>query len=135
KREAFFNSTKFVVESLHSLALDFTRLLEGELPEKNWKAYQKGDVGSFTRRLLSARDETTQTKIKTKYRDDVEFRTYVQRYLRQFEEIYDQAAANDHADLLASVFLSSDVGKLYQFLCTVLERETRGSAVSARMAA
>lgn len=127
KRDTFFNSTKFVVESLHSLALDFTRLLDGELPEKTWKAYQKGDLGSFTRRLLNARDEETQQKIRYKFKEDLEFRTYAQRYLRQFEEIYDSAAGNDHADLLTTVFLTSDVGKLYQFLCTVLERDKRGS--------
>jgi hypothetical protein len=126
QRDTFFSSTKFVVESLHSLALDFTRLLEGELPEKTWKSYQKGDLGSFTRRLLNARDEETQAKIRQKFKDDLEFRTYAQRYLRQFEEIYDSAASNDHADLLTTVFLTSDVGKLYQFLCTVLEREKRG---------
>jgi hypothetical protein len=127
KRDTFFSSTKFVVESLHSLALDFTRLLEGELPEKTWKAYQKGDVGSFTRRMLSARDEETQGRIRTKFKDDLEFRTYAQRYLRQFEEIYDSAATNDYADLLTTVFITSDVGKLYQFLCTVLERDKRGT--------
>lgn len=126
KRDTFFNSTKFVVESLHSLALDFTRLLEGELPEKTWKAYQKGDTGSFTRRLLTARDEETQNRIKTKFAEDHEFRTYAQRYLRQFEEIYDQAAATDHADMLASVFNTSDVGKLYKFLCSTLDRDARG---------
>jgi hypothetical protein len=135
KRDAFFNSTKFVVESLHSLALDFTRLLNGELDEKTWKAYQKGDTGSFTRRLLSARDEDTQTKIKTKFAEDHEFRTYVQRYLRQFEEIYDQAAANDHADLLVSVFNTSDVGKLYKFMCVILEREARGATAQQQAAA
>jgi chromosome segregation ATPase len=126
KRDAFFSSTKFVVESLHSLALDFTRLLDGELPEKTWKSYRQGDTASFTRRLLNVRDEETQNKIKSKFADDHEFRTYVQRYLRQFEEIYDQAAGNDHADLLTSVFMTSDVGKLYKFLCTVLDRESRG---------
>lgn len=125
-QEAFFNSTKFIVESLHSLALDFTRMLEGELNEKTWRGYQKGDVGSFTRRLLSTRDEETQNKIRTKFKDDVEFRTYVQRYLRQFEEIYDSADQNDHANLLTSIFMTSDVGKLYQFVCTVLDREARG---------
>lgn len=127
KRDTFFSSTKFVVESLHSLALDFTRLLDGELPEKTWKSYQKGDLGAFTRRLLNARDEETQQKIRYKFKEDLEFRTYAQRYLRQFEEIYDSASANDHADLLTTVFLTSDVGKLYQFLCTVLERDKRGS--------
>lgn len=124
--EAFFNSTKFIVESLHSLALDFTRMLEGELNEKTWRGYQKGDVGSFTRRLLSTRDEETQNKIRNKFKEDIEFRTYVQRYLRQFEEIYDSADKNDHAHLLTSIFMTSDVGKLYQFVCTILERDARG---------
>lgn len=126
-QEAFFNSTKFIVESLHSLALDFTRMLEGELNEKTWRGYQKGDVGSFTRRLLSTRDEETRDKIRNKFKDDVEFRTYVQRYLRQFEEIYDSAHVNDHAHLLTSIFMTSDVGKLYQFVCNILDREARGS--------
>ena len=126
-RDAFFNSTKFVVESLHSLALDFTRMLDGELHDKTWRAYQKGDVASFTRRLLSARDADTQSKIEAKFKDDVEFRTYVQRYLRQFEEVYDSAIANDHAELLATIFSTSDVGRLYQFLCATLDREPRGA--------
>jgi chromosome segregation ATPase len=128
-QENFFNSTKFIVESLHSLALDFTRMLEGQLEEKTWRSYQKGDVGSFTRRLLSARDEETQGKIRTKFKEDVEFRTYVQRYLRQFEEIYDLANKNDHAFLLTSIFMTSDVGKLYQFICTILDRPSRSAAV------
>jgi DNA repair exonuclease SbcCD ATPase subunit len=127
-QEAFFNSTKFIVESLHSLALDFTRMMDGELNEKTWRAYQKGDTGAFTKRLLSSRDEDTQTKMRNKFKDDVEFRTYVQRYLRQFEEIYDSAERNDHAHLLTSIFATSDVGKLYQFICGILDRDARGIA-------
>lgn len=128
KRETFFHSAKFVVESLHSLALDFTRLLEGQLDEKDWKAYQKGETGTFTKRLLSSRDEATQEKIRSLYKNDVEFRTYAQRYLRQFEEILESAKANDHGELLSGVFTSSDIGKLYQFLCNIVGREARGKA-------
>lgn len=127
KREAFFTSAKFVIESLHSLSVDFTRMLEGgEVPEKSWKAFQKGDIAVFTRRLLQLKDGIPVEKIKTKYTDDNEFRNYVQRYFRLFEEIYDNAAKTDHSDLLTSTFSGSDIGKLYYFLCTVTEREPRG---------
>lgn len=127
KREAFFTSAKFVVESLHSLAVDFTRLLEGgEVPEKTWKAYQKGDLGAFTKRLLQMSNDIPTDKIREKYADDHEFRNYVQRYFRQYEDLFDQAAKTDHGDLLSSTFGSSDIGKLYQFLCVILGREGRG---------
>lgn len=120
QRDYFFNATKFIVESLHSLALDFTRMLDGELPEKTWKAYQKGDTSVFTKRLVSLRDTISHDKIRQKFKDDVEFRTYVQRYLRQFEEIHNHAKQQDYSDLLSGVFMSSDIGRLYQMLKDVI---------------
>src|SRR5690606_31199999 len=54
QREAFLSSAKFIVESLHSLSVDITRMLDGEIQEKTWKAFQKGDVAAFTRRLVEA---------------------------------------------------------------------------------
>ncbi len=134
KRDNFLSSTKFVVESLHSLSLDFARMLQGELPEKTWKAYQRGDANAFTRHILALKDDASHDKIRDKFKDDYEFRTYVQRYLRQFEEVYDQAKGNDHGDLLSSVFMTSDVGKLYVYLCTVLKREYRGANENKQVA-
>lgn len=120
QRDYFFNATKFIVESLHSLALDFTRMLDGELPEKTWKAYQKGDTSVFTKRLVSLRDTLSHDKIRQKFKDDVEFRTYVQRYIRQFEEIHNHAKQQDYSDLLSGVFMSSDIGRLYQMLKDII---------------
>ena len=120
QRDYFFNATKFIVESLHSLALDFTRMLDGELPEKTWKAYQRGDTSVFTKRLVSLRDSLSHDRLRQKFADDVEFRTYVQRYLRQFEEIHEHAKKQDYGDLLSGVFTSSDIGRLYQMLKTIV---------------
>ncbi len=122
QRDYFFNATKFIVESLHSLALDFTRMLDGELPEKTWKAYQRGDTSVFTKRLVSLRDTLSHDKIRQKFADDVEFRTYVQRYLRQFDEIHTHAKQQDYGDLLSGVFTSSDIGRLFQMLTSILDR-------------
>jgi hypothetical protein len=125
QREAFLSSAKFIVESLHSLSMDLTRVLEGEVAERTWKAFQKGDVAAFTKRLASVGEEVPVEKIREKFAADGEFRNYVQRFLRQFEEMFDQAVASDHSDLLSSTFISSDVGRLYQLLCTASGREPR----------
>lgn len=125
QRDGFLTAAKFVVESLHSLSVDVTRMLEGEIQEKTWKSYQKGDVAAFTRRLVEMGDRLPLDKIRDKYTGDSEFRNYVGRFVRQYEEVYDQAAATDHGDLLGSTFASSDVGKLYQILCATTGREPR----------
>ncbi len=100
-------------------------LTEGGIEEKTWKSYQKGDVWAFTRRLVEMGDKMPVDKIREKYTSDSEFRNYVGRFVRQFEEVYDQALTNDHGDLLGATFMSSDVGKLYQMLCATTGRETK----------
>ena len=123
QRDAFLVAAKFIVESLHSLSLDITRSLDGEIGERTWKAYQRGDTSAFTRRLAGTEGNVSPDRVRDKFAGDAEFRNYVQRFLRQYEEIAGQAAASDHGGLLTGVFASSDIGKLYQFLCSVTGHE------------
>jgi hypothetical protein len=125
RRDAFLNAAKFVLESLHSLSVDFNRLLDEEIPEKTWKAFYRGDSTIFTRRLLGMRDHFPADAIRRKYDEDGEFRGYVQRYLRQFEELFDQAVRQEQGDVLSSTLMTSDVGKVYLLICTALGRERR----------
>ncbi len=123
QRNAFMGAAKFIVESLHSLSVDLTRLNDGEVSEKTWKAFQKGDVGAFTRRLVQLGEQWPVDKVRDKFANDSEFRTYVQRFIRQYEELHEQAVANDHGDLLGATFMSSDIGRLYTRLCQAAGRE------------
>jgi hypothetical protein len=125
QRDAFLTSAKFIVESLYSLSVDVSRLMDGDISEKNWKAFQKGDVSAFTRRLVALGDEWPVDKAREKFGKDSEFRTFVQRYLRQFEEMFDQAVDTDHGALLSTTIGSSEVARLYQFLCQVAGRDSR----------
>lgn len=124
QREGFLNSTKFVLESLHSLSVDLTRMVDGDIKEKTWKSYQNGDVTAFTKYLLSMKEKFPMGKMQDKYASDNEFRTYVNRFTRQFEDVYEQALSNDHSDLLANVFASSTIGDLYDVLCEVSGRKS-----------
>ncbi len=131
QRQAFLASARFVIESMHSMSLDITRIMDGEIPEKSWKAYQRGDLGAFTRRLAEMGDKLPMDRLRRKFADDSEFRTYVGRFIRQFEDVYEQAAATDHGDLLAMTFGSSDIGKLYNTLCQVAGREPKSLKISS----
>ncbi len=123
RRDAFLNAAKFILESLHSLSVDVARLLESDIPAQTWKAFHRGDTGIFTRRLASLRSQIPGDRLRARYDEDGEFRSYVDRYVRQFEELFDQAMAHDHGDLLSSTFMTADVGKIYLMLCAALGRE------------
>lgn len=123
RREAFLDAAKFVIESLHSLTVDFNRLVDEEVPDKVWKSFYQGDTTAFTKRFLTQRDRLPVDTIRARYEDDGEFRGYVQRYIRQFEELLDEATERDHSELLSSTVMTSDVGKVYVLLCTAIGRE------------
>lgn len=134
QRESFMGSAKFVLESLHSLSVDLTRMTEGGVQEKVWKTYQKGDVAAFTARLLEIEDKIPMKKMQDKYGVDNEFRTYVNRFIRQFEDVYEQAHNNDHGELISTTFASSDIGKLYEILCDIAGRRSLVKKLTSRAA-
>lgn len=119
QREGFMESAKFMLEKLHSLTVDISRMVEGEVSEKSWKAYQNGDIAAFTRRLANTKDAVPMDRARAKYIKDAEFRAYVQRYTRQFEEAYSQAREIDHKDILCATLATSEVADVYIFLCAV----------------
>ncbi|MEM6902365.1 MAG: hypothetical protein AAF556_03910, partial [Pseudomonadota bacterium] len=123
QRDAFLAAAKFVIESLHSISVDFVRMLDDEAPETLWKSFAKGDTSVFTRRLVSSKDKIAVGKIKMLFEESSEFRLYVQRYIRQFEEVFGRAISTDHGDLLSSTFMTSDIGKLYMALCQGIDRQ------------
>lgn len=125
ERETFLSSAKFVIESLYSLAVDVSRHLEGELDVRVLRTYQKGDVSAYVRHLVELAPRMPIDKSQRKFIEDGEFRTYVLRFIRQYEELLEQAQANDYGDLLSSVFSTSDIGKLYKVLCEIAGRSSR----------
>jgi len=120
RRDAFLNAAKYIIESLNSLSIDLTRVLDPQEADRVWKEFSKGDSSAFTRRFLELREDIPAQRLREKYERDNEFRTYVSRYFRQFEELFEQALSNDHNDLLATMLTTSDVGKLYTYLAGAL---------------
>lgn len=127
QKDAFFGAAKFLVESIYSISVDIMRHVRpGNIDEKDMKAYEKGDLTIFTKRLIELGDKFPEAMVREKFSSDNEFRTYVQRYMRQFEELYEQAQENDHGGIMSATFIASDIGKLYLLLCKSTGRTPRG---------
>ncbi|MBE2190746.1 MAG: hypothetical protein IAE63_01050 [Alphaproteobacteria bacterium] len=125
EREAFLSASKFVIESLYSLAVDVSRHMEDDIDARVLRAYQRGDVAAFTRHLVEVAHKIPLDKSQNKFIEDSEFRTYTLRFIRQYEEVVAQAQNNDYGELLSSLFNTSDVGKLYKILCEIAGRRSK----------
>jgi hypothetical protein len=121
--EDFLKHAAFVSERLQSLAVDMNRILEASISEEDWRRFNRGEKGIFVRKLLGFREKSKLAAINQKYKEDSEFREYVSRYLDQFGDLLKEARKSDHHDVLATTFLSSEMGKVYMLLARALDRD------------
>jgi len=119
----FLRRATFISERLQSLAVDMSRLMETSISEDDWKRFNKGEKGLFVRKMLGFREKARLASIKQRYQSDQEFRNYVSRYLDEFKNFLAEARKRDQQGVLSTIFLSSDMGKLYMVLTQALGRE------------
>jgi hypothetical protein len=122
QQDSFLRSATFIIETLQSLSVDLTRVLDQPVPESIWKRFHAGERAIFTRHLLQMHDRQADVIIKKKFEEDSGFRDYVLRYLDQFEGVLAQARDCDRLDVLGATFLTADVGKLYLVLSNAIGR-------------
>ena len=118
QNEQFMKSSGFVLDNLNSLTIDLGRILDSNLSDDLWRRYRKGEKGIFTRKLLKSKDAE---KIRSKYRDNGEFRRYTDQYVSEFREIMTEAGSVEHSELLSDAFITADVGKVYLLLQEALD--------------
>ena len=104
------------VESLNSLSVDIARAIDHETFIDLWNRYRNGERNVFTRRLYTLQGQQTFDEIRQKYARDPEFRTAVERYVSDFEQLLAQVSRNDRDNMLGQTYLTSDTGKVYTML-------------------
>jgi len=104
------------VESLNSLSVDIARAIDHETFIDLWNRYRNGERHVFTRRLYTLQGQQTFDEIRQKYSRDPEFRTAVERYVADFEQLLAQVSRNDRDNMLGQTYLTSDTGKVYTML-------------------
>ncbi len=112
----FLENTTYVIEQLHSIAVDIARIFQPSVEEELWKRYYKGDQAVFLRHITKTLSRQKFEAIQQKYKTDEKFRSYVMRYLKEYSALVKHARATDRAEVLTTTFSTSDMGKLYMLL-------------------
>ena len=105
-----------MVESLNSLSVDIARAIDHDAFMSLWERYKEGERNVFTRRLYTLQGQKTYDDIRRRYARDREFRTAVERYLEDFENLLRQVAKDDPNGSAAQDYLMSETGKVYTML-------------------
>jgi len=112
------------MERLQSLAVDMNRLLETEVTDDDWRRYNRGERGVFVRKILGFREKAKLAVIRDHFKEDGEFRDYVNRYLTQFHSLVEEAKKRDTENVMNTTLLSSDMGKLFMLLNRALGKDS-----------
>ncbi|MGH1397709.1 MAG: hypothetical protein ACRBCT_00655 [Alphaproteobacteria bacterium] len=105
---------EFIIEHLHSIAMDIARVAEGSVSERTWKAYQGGNIAAFTQRLQALPKILPLPKARKKYQGDAEFQTYTNRFITEFEDM--------RASVPMNAIIPLDLETLYSYLRKIAGR-------------
>ena len=111
------------IETLQAMTVDLDRALEIDPPVDLVERYVGGDRNLFAKRLIRMKQDDLFDRIGQKYQNDIEFRSYADSYMTQFEDLLKNTAQEDREDILTETYLSSDTGKLYLLLARALDRK------------
>ena len=109
-------SPRHSIESLDSLSVDITRMIDHDATADLWDRYKRGERNVFTRRLYTLQGQQAFDDIRKKYRGDREFKLAVDRYIGEFERLLDEVSHDDRGQLVARTYLTSETGKVYTML-------------------
>ncbi|WP_265529958.1 coiled-coil domain-containing protein [Sphingomicrobium marinum] len=121
--EEFTRRTAYLMESMHSAAIDVEKILSNEVDEKSWAAYLKGERGVFTRKAVKLLSNSDAKSLGQYYEADPEFACAVNRYVQDFEAMLRRMMSERDGDVMAVAMLSSDMGKLYAALSQAVSRK------------
>ncbi|WP_260484203.1 hypothetical protein [Sphingomicrobium flavum] len=120
--EEFARRTAYLMESMHSAAIDVEKILSDEVDEKSWAAYLRGERGVFTRKAVKLLSSAEARAIGQHYAEDAEFQGAVKRYVQDYESMLRRVLAEREGEVMAVTLMSSDMGKLYAALAEVVAK-------------
>jgi len=103
-------------ESLDSIAVDITRMIDHEAAAELWDRYKRGERNVFTRKLYAMQGQRAFENIRRRYRSDHKFMQTVDQYIAEFEHLLDEVSRDDREQMVARTYLASETGKVYSML-------------------
>ncbi len=109
-------------ESLDSIAVDITRMIDHEAAVELWDRYKRGERNIFTRKLYTMQGQRAFENIRRRYRSDPKFMQTVDQYMAEFERLLDEVSRDDREQIVARTYLTSETGKVYTMLAKAAGR-------------
>ena len=109
-------------ESLDSIAVDITRMIDHEAAVELWDRYKRGERNIFTRKLYTMQGQRAFENIRRRYRSDPKFMQTVDQYIAEFERLLDEVSHDDREQMVARTYLTSEIGKVYTMLAKAAGR-------------
>ncbi len=103
-------------EPLEAISHDIARMVDQAAIGDAWDNYRRGESNAFSRQLYIGRGPQTFEEIRRRYRNDIEFRDTVDRYVQEFERLLADVSRDDRDDSLTRTYLTSETGKVYTML-------------------
>ncbi len=103
-------------EPLEAISHDIARMVDHAAIGEAWDNYRRGEPNAFSRQLYIGRGPQTFEEIRRRYRNDIEFRDTVDRYVQEFERLLADVSRDDRDDSLTRTYLTSETGKVYTML-------------------
>ena len=117
--------TPQTVESLDALAVNVARMVDDDAVPDVWDRYNRGEGNVFTRMLYTMQGQEAFEEVRRRYRGDRDFMRTVNRYIGEFERLLKDVSCNDHGQLLARTYLTSETGEVYIMLAHAAGRFER----------
>jgi len=117
--------SKQILEALSARSINLETALQGSAAPELWRQYRAGERKAFSRKLQSLAGKDLMRKVEKTYEEDPAFRTEVDGFVGEFEELLHSAERVDKHRLIADTYLTSDLGRIYLVLAEASGRLSR----------
>lgn len=118
----FLREGKIILDRLQSFSVDMAKIFTPKAEENLWQRYNSGDKTAFMRHITKELSSSQVKKIKELINTDSEFKLAVSRYMAEFEGMTKAAKIEGENNLMMSILIGSDVGRLYMVLADILRK-------------
>jgi hypothetical protein len=104
------------IESLDALSVDIARMIDHDAASDLWDRYNRGERNVFNRKLYTPQGLKAFDEIRTRYRNERDFKATADRYMKEFERLLEEVSRDDRGQAVVRTYLMSETGKVYTLL-------------------
>ncbi len=118
----FMDKMGEMVESLETLSIDLNKFFDKDSEDDLWKKFYNGDHGAFAHNIGKKLTRKEVLKIKDLYEKNSDFHTLADKYLGEFQTLWNAAEKSDKPEMMLAIISGSQIGKIYYVIARALDK-------------